>query len=60
MRTKRGLTYGVSTSVTPYLKASVMVGQVGTRASAVNQTIQVVRQTMADFGQDRAHPGRTG
>jgi zinc protease len=49
LRTKRGLTYGVSTSVTPYLKASVMVGQVGTRASAVNQTIQVVRQTMADF-----------
>lgn len=52
LRTKRGLTYGVSTSVTSYLKASVMVGQVGTRASAVNQTIQVVRQTMADFAKN--------
>ena len=49
LRTKRGLTYGVSTSVTPYRKASVMIGQVGTRANAVNQTIQVVRQTMAEF-----------
>jgi zinc protease len=49
LRTKRGLTYGVSTSLTSYQKASVMVGQVGTRAEAVNQTIQVVRQTMAEF-----------
>ncbi len=49
VRTKRGLTYGVSTSLNPYAKASVMIGQVGTRANAINQTLQVVRQTMTDF-----------
>jgi len=52
VRTKRGLTYGVSTSLNPYRKASVMIGQVGTRANAINQTIQVVRQTMADFARN--------
>ncbi len=49
VRTKRGLTYGVSTGLQNYRKASVMIGQVGTRANAINQTLQVVRQTMADF-----------
>jgi zinc protease len=49
VRTKRGLTYGISTSLQPYLKASLFIGQVGTRADAVNQTIQVVRQTMAEL-----------
>jgi len=49
LRNKRGLTYGVSTGLSPYRKASVMIGQVGTRADAINQTIQVVRQVMADF-----------
>lgn len=49
LRNRRGLTYGVSTSLTSWRKASVMVGQVGTRADAINQTVQVVRQVMADF-----------
>ncbi len=49
VRVKRGLTYGISTSLSAYYHASVMQGQVATRADAVRQTIQVVRDTMADF-----------
>jgi zinc protease len=49
VRVKRGLTYGISTSLTSYNKASVMVGAVATRADAVHQTVQVVKDTLADF-----------
>jgi zinc protease len=49
VRVKRGLTYGISTSLASYNKASVMVGSVATRADAVRQTIQVVRETLAEF-----------
>jgi zinc protease len=49
VRVKRGLTYGISTSLSSYNKASVMVGSVATRADAVRQTIQVVRDTLAEF-----------
>jgi len=54
VRVKRGLTYGISTSLTAYRKASVMVGSVATRADAVRQTIQVVRDTLADFAANGA------
>ena len=49
VRVKRGLTYGISTSLASYNKASVMQGSVATRADAVRQTVQVVRDTMAKF-----------
>jgi zinc protease len=49
VREKRGLTYGISTALTPYRKASIWIGQVATRADAVGQTLQVVRDTMAGF-----------
>jgi zinc protease len=49
VREKRGLTYGISTSLTSYSKASVMLGSVATRADAVRQTIQVVKDTLAEF-----------
>jgi zinc protease len=49
VRVKRGLTYGISTSLTSYNKASVMVGSVATRADAVRQTVQVVKETLAAF-----------
>lgn len=52
VRVKRGLTYGVSTSLSSMNKASVMVGSVATRADAIRQTVQVVRQTMARFAKD--------
>jgi zinc protease len=49
VRVKRGLTYGITTALTPYHKASIMVGAVATRADAVHQTIQVVKDTLANF-----------
>jgi len=49
VREKRGLTYGINTGINPFNKASVWVGQVATRADAINQTMDVVRQTMRDF-----------
>ena len=49
VRVKRGLTYGISTSLTAYNKAAVMQGSVATRADAVRQTVQVVKDTMANF-----------
>ena len=52
VRVKRGLTYGVSTSLTAYSKASVMMGSVATRANALRQTVQVVKDTMATFAKN--------
>jgi zinc protease len=49
VREKRGLTYGINTSLVTWRKASVWLGQVATRADAINQTMDVVRQTMSDF-----------
>jgi len=49
VREKRGLTYGINTGISPMNKASVWIGQVATRADAINQTMDVVRQTMRDF-----------
>ena len=49
VRVKRGLTYGISTSLASYNKASVMQGSVATRANAIRQTVQVVKDTMANF-----------
>jgi zinc protease len=49
VRVKRGLTYGISTALIPYRRASIMVGAVATRADAVRQTISVVRDTLTDF-----------
>jgi len=49
VREKRGLTYGVSTSLDAMNRASVMLGAVATRANAVHQTIDVVKTTLADF-----------
>jgi len=49
VRVKRGLTYGISTQLTAYNRASIMLGSVATRADAVRQTISVVRDTLADY-----------
>jgi zinc protease len=49
VRVKRGLTYGIETELTAYNRASIMVGAVATRADAVNQTIAVVKDTLAQF-----------
>ena len=52
VRVKRGLTYGISTSLAAYDKASVLEGSVATRADAIRQTVQVVKDTMADFAKN--------
>ena len=49
VRVKRGLTYGISTSLTAYNKAAIMQGTVATRADGVRQTVQVVKETLANF-----------
>ncbi len=54
VREKRGLTYGISTALTAYNRASIMQGSVATRADAVRQTIQVVKDTMAQFAANGA------
>ena len=60
VRVKRGLTYGISTSLTAYNKASVLQGSVATRADAIRQTVQVVKDTLAEFRQERPHASGTG
>ncbi|HEY0265523.1 MAG TPA: pitrilysin family protein [Rhizomicrobium sp.] len=52
VRVKRGLTYGISTALSSMNKASVMAGQVATRADAVKQTVQVVRDTLKQFADE--------
>ena len=52
IRVKRGLTYGISTSLTAYNKAAVMQGSVATRANAIRQTVQVVKDTLANFAKN--------
>ncbi len=52
VRGKRGLTYGISTSLTSYGKASILQGSVATRADAIRQTVQVVRDTLSEFSKN--------
>jgi zinc protease len=54
VREKRGLTYGISTSLDTLRKAGLFAGQVATRAGAMRQTIDVVRATMKDFAENGA------
>jgi len=49
VREKRGLTYGIDTDLNTYSKAGLFVGQVATKKESVKQTIDVVRQVMANF-----------
>jgi len=49
VREKRGLTYGISTSLDSLRRAGIVAGQVATKAGGMRQTIDVVRATMRDF-----------
>jgi len=51
VRVKRGLTYGITTALNSFHRASVMMGSVATRADAVRRTIEVVKATMAEFAE---------
>jgi zinc protease len=52
VREKRGLTYDISTSVNTLTRASFFAGVVATKAGSVDDTIKVMRQTIADFAAD--------
>lgn len=54
VREKRGLTYGISSSIDTLNKAGIFAIQVATRAGAMRQTIDVVRATMRDFAEHGA------
>jgi zinc protease len=54
VREKRGLTYGISSSLDTLRKAGIFAVQVATRGSAMQQTIDVVRATMKDFADNGA------
>jgi zinc protease len=49
VREKRGLTYGISTSLVPMAKAGLWAGQVATKKASVRETIKVMRQTIRTF-----------
>jgi zinc protease len=49
VREKRGLTYGISTSLAPYREAGIWVGQVASKKASMRETIEVVRATMKKF-----------
>ena len=52
LREKRGLTYDISSDLTDLNRAGAIEGLVATRADAVKDTIQTLRDTMAKFAQD--------
>ncbi|MBI3677222.1 MAG: insulinase family protein [Proteobacteria bacterium] len=52
VREKRGLTYGISTSVTPFRKTGIVLGEMATKRESVRQSIQVIRDTMKTFMDD--------
>jgi zinc protease len=53
VREKRGLAYGVSTSLVPYERSALIIGNVGTRNDQIKETIAIIRaewQRMAEGG----------
>lgn len=49
VRTKRGLTYGISTTFGDYQRAGYVIGQVATRRESMNESLDVIRATLADY-----------
>jgi zinc protease len=49
VRTKRGLTYGISTSFGDYQRAGYVIGQVATRRESMSQSLDVIRATLANY-----------
>ncbi|HEY1962135.1 MAG TPA: pitrilysin family protein, partial [Rhizomicrobium sp.] len=54
VREKRGLTYGISSSLDTLKKAGLFAVEVATRVGAMKQTIDVVRATMKNFSENGA------
>jgi zinc protease len=51
VREKRGLAYGVSTSMVPYDAAALMYAQVGTRADQADTSIAIIRDEWKKMGE---------
>lgn len=49
VREKRGLTYGISTSLSDYRGGGLIVGQVATRQDAMDTSLAVIRQVLANY-----------
>jgi len=49
VRTKRGLTYGISTSFGDYRRAGYVIGQVATRRESMSQSLDVIRATLTNY-----------
>jgi zinc protease len=54
LRTKRGLTYDVSSSVTAFRRATVVEGTVATEPETVRETIGIIRDVFRQFAKDGA------
>lgn len=54
VREKRGLTYGISTSLDPYRHAGLLIGQAASKKASMGETIAVLRQTMKAFAANGA------
>jgi zinc protease len=49
VREKRGLTYGISTGLSDFRGGGLLIGQVATRNDAMDASLTVTRQVLADF-----------
>jgi zinc protease len=49
VRTKRGLTYGISTSFGDFRNAGYVIGQVATRRESMGRSLDVIRATLANY-----------
>ncbi len=49
VREKRGLTYGVDTSMVAFRRAGMMLGSVATKRESVRQAVDVIRDTLRKF-----------
>ena len=48
----RGLTYDIDTSLDPYRKGGLVIGQVASKKASMRQTIDVMRATMKKFASE--------
>jgi zinc protease len=51
VREKRGLAYGVSTSLAPYDAGALMLAQVGTRADQADTSVAIIREEWKKMGE---------
>jgi zinc protease len=49
VREKRGLTYGITTGLSDFKGGGLVIGQVATRQDAMDASLSVTRQVLADF-----------